>query len=625
MEPLVLGLTGPIASGCTTIGEMLERLGRQPFKEFIEGTPLSDSANRSRIHDLDLKMRVVDSPEEAQHLLRMLKESLRERAVLNGLDNSPFGFRRISMSSLLAKLCFDCLRDADEWAGTNRVRRAFLGLLKDRSPLVSGALDVLNGFTPGVKVSKTDYRKVRSVISLLGSTVKVLKRAERKALAAGETEIYILQELGNNTRLSGNPFSEVAKGDNRACLAVEGAKTIEFFTTYGETDPDTGHRGHFVIDALRNPSEVEYFRSVFTGFYLVSVNASEETRRRRFTEDSLQNFTQDGPTAGKKRSAEQVFAKVDRQDQGDSSFPKDSHTQNVSECAYLADISINNDCDSIRDPELLRKLVRYLSLITMPGCTQPTSDETMMHLAYGLSLRSTCISRQVGAVITDSEGYVLGEGWNDCAHGQVGCGLLTRRDYLPPNDLFALEPYREIIEDVVDLRTVHFCFKDMMSRREALRKLDELSRKDPNLPLLEEAQVGIAQGLGIKRLEYCRALHAEENALLQAARNGGRGVKGGTIFTTTFPCELCAKKIRQAGISRIVYTEPYPGAISERIFLREGVGAPSVEQFEGVKSSAYFRLFKPRISPKDREAALAEREHQSEGPGETHSVKPMDG
>jgi len=111
----------------------------------------------------------------------------------------------------------------------------------------------------------------------------------------------------------------------------------------------------------------------------------------------------------------------------------------------------------------------------------------------------------------------------------------------------------------------------------------------------------IIEKLDIKRLEYCRALHAEENALLQASRRGGMGVQGGTIYTTTFPCELCAKKIRQAGIKKIVYTEPYPDTISESVFLKEGGQLPEIKQFEGVKFTAYSRLFKPKFNKKERQ------------------------
>ena len=52
-------------------------------------------------------------------------------------------------------------------------------------------------------------------------------------------------------------------------------------------------------------------------------------------------------------------------------------------------------------------------------------------------------------------------------------------------------------------------------------------------------------------------LHAESNAILKASKNGGQGLEGATIYTTYSPCPECAKLIKQAGISRVVYRHNY--------------------------------------------------------------------
>lgn len=52
-------------------------------------------------------------------------------------------------------------------------------------------------------------------------------------------------------------------------------------------------------------------------------------------------------------------------------------------------------------------------------------------------------------------------------------------------------------------------------------------------------------------------LHAESNAILKAAKNGGQGLEGATIYTTYSPCPECAKLIKQAGITRVVYRNNY--------------------------------------------------------------------
>lgn len=58
------------------------------------------------------------------------------------------------------------------------------------------------------------------------------------------------------------------------------------------------------------------------------------------------------------------------------------------------------------------------------------------------------------------------------------------------------------------------------------------------------------------RHELCRGVHAEQNAVAQAAYHG-TSVKGATIYTTTFPCSLCAKILINAGINEIVYDVGY--------------------------------------------------------------------
>jgi deoxycytidylate deaminase len=108
-----------------------------------------------------------------------------------------------------------------------------------------------------------------------------------------------------------------------------------------------------------------------------------------------------------------------------------------------------------------------------------------------------------------------------------------------------------------------------------------------------------AKHMSVKRLEYCRALHAEENALLQSAKIGGMGVSGGTLYTTSFPCELCAKKIYQSGIDEVVFTEPYPDSISQEVILKDGTRKIKLTPFEGVKSHSFYRLYKSDFDKKE--------------------------
>jgi dCMP deaminase len=101
-----------------------------------------------------------------------------------------------------------------------------------------------------------------------------------------------------------------------------------------------------------------------------------------------------------------------------------------------------------------------------------------------------------------------------------------------------------------------------------------------------------------KNQVHTRSLHAEENAFLQISKHGGTSLSGGILFTTASPCELCAKKAYQLGLSRIIYIDPYPGIATNHV-LASGDRAPSLELFRGAIGRAFHRLYQPVMPYKD--------------------------
>jgi dCMP deaminase len=77
--------------------------------------------------------------------------------------------------------------------------------------------------------------------------------------------------------------------------------------------------------------------------------------------------------------------------------------------------------------------------------------------------------------------------------------------------------------------------------------------------------------------EICYAVHAEQNAIIQAARLGV-SIAGATLYCTHQPCVLCAKMIVNAGISRVVYREGYPDEFSVQMFKEGGVALEKYEE-----------------------------------------------
>jgi dCMP deaminase len=139
---------------------------------------------------------------------------------------------------------------------------------------------------------------------------------------------------------------------------------------------------------------------------------------------------------------------------------------------------------------------------------RPSWDSYFMEIAHVVAKRSTCLRRQVGAVIVKDK-RIMTTGYNGAPTGIAHC------------------------EEVGCLR-------------------DEL-----NIP-------------SGQRHELCRGIHAEQNAIIQAAI-WGIGIKGATLYCTTQPCALCAKMLINAGITRIVYEGNYPDTLAMRLLEEAGV------------------------------------------------------
>ncbi len=135
-------------------------------------------------------------------------------------------------------------------------------------------------------------------------------------------------------------------------------------------------------------------------------------------------------------------------------------------------------------------------------------DKRFMHLTEEVAEWSSCIRRQVGAVIV-REKRVMTTGYNGAPAGIKSC----------------------------------------VERGECLRE-----------------KMNIPSGT---RAELCFAAHAEQNAIIQAARYG-ININGATLYCTHQPCVICAKMIINAGISRVIYKEGYPDEFSMRLFAEAG-------------------------------------------------------
>jgi len=142
----------------------------------------------------------------------------------------------------------------------------------------------------------------------------------------------------------------------------------------------------------------------------------------------------------------------------------------------------------------------------MVGNQRISKDEYFIRIAHTVARRSTCIRRQIGSIVVSDVGEIKSTGYNGNPRGLPHCEESG-------------------------------CIRD---------------------------ELGIPSGT---RMETCTAVHAEQNALIQAGTNA----RGGTLYTTIVPCPICARMIINAQISRVVYSGDYSDRQGLDLLRRAGL------------------------------------------------------
>lgn len=257
----------------------------------------------------------------------------------------------------------------------------------------------------------------------------------------------------------------------------------------------------------------------------------------------------------------------------------------------------NNKKNEFTYHSLNLQLLKLICLIKQPGIVTPAARERIMQIAFNAKLNSGCISRQVGAVVTDQFYSVKGIGWNEVPEGQTPCSL---RDINHYKDSLAGENaiYTDFEKKGKYDDKESFIAK-MKSSINAVPKDYKNQENGRNCPYCFKTFHNAFEGKDNQ--VHTRSLHAEENAMLQITKYGGQGLKGGNLFTTASPCELCSKKAYQLGINNIFYIDPYPG-ISKQQVLKGGnrtQNNPNLYMYQGAIGRGFNKLYEPMMSLKD--------------------------
>ena len=435
------------------------------------------------------------------------------------------------------------------------------------------------------KKNKETYEYITNKLSNASLEIKKALGIENKY--RNYSEIY--QNIGDNLRLSGTATNN-KNTDLKNIFTISErinkfVKIIKYHKIEVKKEP-----AYIVIDAFRNPFEAMYFKERYAAFYLFSINAEQ-----RHVEDRL--------ARGLKMSIDQIKQQDDKENPSDTvDSAKNFVSQNIKACIQKSDVHIANNgmYGNSNYHELYGQIIKYISLIQHPGLITPSLDEKMMQVAHTAKLNSACLSRQVGASITNEYGSLKAIGWNSVADGQTPCLLRSKDEILTGTESKSFSMYEKgekfkkaIIEFYPKIKS-----EDLLGRNQSFC-FSEIHNKQ----IMAEKNQNTEACKCDKNQVHTRSLHAEENAFLQISKYGGEGIKNGTLYSTASPCELCSKKAYQLGIKRIVYIDPYPGTAQEQILL-SGLYLPKVELFKGAIGNAYNKLYEPIISYKDELSAL---------------------
>jgi len=389
----------------------------------------------------------------------------------------------------------------------------------------------------------------------LSSLIGTVDGLETEMVEAPEADrIDTHMTAGNEAR------KKAGRGDFIAALGV---LSIKQSRKSKEPLPGVAH----VFRSLKHPDEVQLLRRVYgDGFYLLGI-ASSRQRRLTYLTDRKGLSQSDAERLISRDESEELEL-----------------GQHMRAAFHLADAFIDTDVE-----EWERQLGRILDLVFGKPWETPTRDEYAMFLAFAASLRSGDLSRQVGAVVASSEGEVIATGTNDVP--RYGGGLYWAGDDFDDRDhVRGFDSNERQRNDIVKKIMRQVC-DDEADEVELLNKGREKLRDSGIFDITE----------------YGRAVHAEMEALLCCARSGV-SPRRGTLYTSTFPCHNCAKHIIAAGLSTVVFVEPYPKSKAlelhsdaiylahEEVWDNNRTGKVCFKPFVGIGPRRFMDLFSMTLS-----------------------------
>lgn len=602
----IIGLTGRTGSGCTELSEILSKdINSLDDLRKPDELPISIFQRKYKtVYDY------CKYPNWKKYKIIQYKRVLMLILLPELLKNEN------KHETLLHDFFRDRLKNEPDKLIINKIRRKIRKIINSNSVLLERIQSL--GDISKIKTKK-NLVELNNIFWNEDGFNSMAEEIDKILIENGLTKrIMLLHHVANNFRKSKQPFKTNISDPKNIYYIAEVINRI--IKASSKTPGDC----HIVIDSLRNSLEVNFFKERFSAFYLVAVK--NDKRKSRLIEKK------------KDLTLEEIdrILEMDEMEYDPSDFQiGEFFAPDVQNCIQIADYHINNNHskekikkneENINDFEksffsFSEQLLKLQALIQQPGIITPNPQERVMQIAYTAKLNSGCISRQVGAVVTNEEFSIKAVGWNDVPKGAVPCSIRNVKELINPNEAFGFTKF-EIGQGLKET--------EQINAHDDKSEIDKESN-DFHAFIIENYNESKfpSEKLGGRNCPYCfkqaynafsgeknqvhtRSLHAEENAILQISKDGGQQLKNGNLFTTASPCELCAKKAYQLGIRNIYFIDPYPGISRNHILKSNEKTDPKMILFSGAVGRAYHKLYEPFLSQKDELAMLAN--HKIESP-----------
>lgn len=368
-----------------------------------------------------------------------------------------------------------------------------------------------------------------------------------------------------------------------ACLAISAIRRVRARRNgKGPDQPSLGTA--YIIRQLKREEEITLLRAVYgRKFVQISIYSDLDERRRQLMK-KIKGFgtgiVEDGAA---EKEAIDLIAR-------DHNEVDEIFGQRISDVFHLGDVFVPGHSGR----EAKEVVERFVNAFFGHNGLSPTKAEYGMYAAAGASLRSLDLSRQIGAAIFSDRGEVITLGCNEVPKafgGTYWCDDpgAPHRDFEEGEDGNHSRKLR-LLHDLVERMGQLGYLSDKLEKEGAT---SNQVRKMMSESLISDSRV-------MDIIEFGRIIHAEMSAITDAARKG-KALADSILFTTTFPCHMCAKHIVSSGVRRVVFLEPYPKSHAKDLHEDSITFSPAeqsskvlFEPFIGISPRRYRDIFEKK-------------------------------